>query len=727
MSDQLSRRDFLKVMGVGAVTLTILTGCGPDSRYVVRTPYTKMPEYTYNGLSTYYASTCRECPAGCGIVVRTMQGRALKIEGNPNNPINLGKTCSRGQAALQGLYNPDRLQRPFKHSRGGANPSELSWDQAVTVVKQALSTHPSGQVAFLLGMTSDHLADLVTGITTAMGAPVPWRYGALEMFDGRTTLAQAAEQVFGENSVPFFDLGNSDLAFSFGANFLETYLSPVSYGRGYANLRKGKSTGKRGYLVQFEPRLSQTAAAADEWIPILPGAQGMVALGLGAAIAQLRGGALPAAYRNVNLADIAKLSGVSQASLQRLAGLFANAAHPLAIPGGSAVAATNGLESAQAILALNGFAKNLNEPGGVFLTPALPVHTASRNLPNTYQEMQKLVDLMNSGAIQVLFIHGINPLFELPESLGFAAALAKVPTVISFASFPDETALQADYVFPDHTGLESWGYQRNLTGGDRRVISASQPVVVPFYNTKATADVLLAAVQSIGGSLATAMPYKDEVEFLQSSIENLVQQPGYFNAPDIPAFWALWQQFGGWWSAKPDLTSASATGFFDKPIQVPAPQFDQKGDYYLFPFPSPLLSDGSGANKPWLQETPDPTTTVMWNTWVEIHPDTADKLGLKDDDIVRITSAYGTLEASVYRYPAIRPDTIAIPFGQGHTAFGRYAQDRGANLAKLLGSRVNAAGDLASSGLKVSLVKTGKKRSLARFESVLGVYGNFKP
>ena len=141
----------------------------------------------------------------------------------------------------------------------------------------------------------------------------------------------------------------------------------------------------------------------------------------------------------------------------------------------------------------------------------------------------------------------------------------------------------------------------------------------------------------------------------------------------------------------------------------------------------PLLSDGSGANKPWLQETPDPTTTVMWNTWVEIHPDTADKLGLKDDDVVRITSPFGELEVSVYRYPAIRPDTIAIPFGQGHTAYGRYAQARGANLASLLGTRSNGAGGLATQSLKVKIEKTGRQRPLSRLESQLGANGEFNP
>ncbi|HTX90949.1 MAG TPA: molybdopterin-dependent oxidoreductase, partial [Anaerolineales bacterium] len=700
MSDKLSRRDFLKVAGAGIAATAILTGCGPDSRYVVREPYTKMPEYTYNGLSTYYASTCRECPAGCGIVVRTMQGRALKVEGNANNPVNLGKTCSRGQASLQGLYNPDRIQNPLKQQRGGGSQSVITWDQAVAVVQNALGSHKPGEIAFLLGMAPDHLADLVTLITTSTGSPAPWRYGAFALFEGRSTLAKAAGEVFGIPSIPFFDMGSADLTFSFGANFLETYLSPVAYGRGYSSMRRAGRTGKRGYLVQFEPRLSQTAAAADEWIPVVPGTEGLVAFGIGRAVADLRGGNTPLAYQNADLSRIAEASGVSQDTIKRLAGLFASASHPLAIPGGSALAASNGLEAGQAILTLNVLANNLGQDGGVFLTPALPVHDANTNLPRTFTDIQSLVSSMKSGAIQVLFIHGVNPLFEFPESLGFSDALGNVPTVISFASFPDETSRQADYILPDHTGLESWGYQKIVTGSDRPVISGAQPVVAPFYNTKATADVLLAAIQAIGGSLAAAVPFKDEIEFLQDAVQNLVPQNGYFNAPDPLTFWAEWQQYGGWWNGRAGLSAPAAPGILSQPLVAISPEFDGEGEFYLFPFPSPILGDGSGANKPWLQETPDPTTTVMWNSWVEIHPDTAAKLGVTDDDVVKITSPFGEIELSVYRYPAIRPDTIAIPFGQGHTVYGRYAENRGANLAQLLGDKINAAGDLAIVALK---------------------------
>ncbi len=465
MSGRMSRRDFLKTAGVGAAATALLSGCGPASRYVTRQPYTKMPEYSYNGLSTHYATTCRECPAGCGLVVRTMQGRALKVEGNPLNPVNQGKTCPRGQAALQGLYNPDRIQGPLKQGRGKAPTEAMTWDAAIETIRQTLTSHQPGEVAFLLGLGSDHLADLVTEITAALGASAPWRYGAFAMFEGRHTLAQAAGEILGEAIIPYFDLGNADVVFSFGANFLETYISPVAYSRGYAKLRKGNTTGKRGTLVQFEPRLSQTAAAADQWIPILPGTEGLAALGLGRAAAEFRGGPLPTAYQNVDLARIAEMTGVSTETFQKLAGLFTGATRPLAIPGGAALAAGNGLEAGKAILGLNVLANNVGQPGGILAAPSLPLQVTGSNLPNNFKDIQSLVNGMNNGSIKIIFIHGVNPFFEFPAGLKFAEACGKVSTIVSFSSFPDETALQADYVFPDHTGLEIVGVSTNAGWG----------------------------------------------------------------------------------------------------------------------------------------------------------------------------------------------------------------------------------------------------------------------
>jgi anaerobic selenocysteine-containing dehydrogenase len=735
MSENISRRDFLKLASVGAATTAVVTGCGPASRYVTREPYIKMPEYTYNGLSTYYATTCRECAAACGLIVRTMQGRAIKVEGNPNHPVNLGKTCPRGQTTLQGLYNPNRIPGPIKHTRGEGlynadfqnAQSTMSWDDATQVVADALKD--SGGVAFLMGTTSDHLFDLVSDLANAVSAPAPIRFGVASMFEARATLSKAAEDLLGQAALPFFDIGNADLVLSFGANFLETWLSPVAYTREFAKMRRGNPK-RRGYFIQFESRMSSTAAKADEWIPVRPGSEGLVVLAIGRLVAEAKGGAVPGVFATVDLNNAASDADVSMETLEHIAQLVVEAQSPIAIPGGSALGLSNGLQTAEAILTFNALNDNFGKAGGVLLSPLSPNEDTYQRSASM-QEMADLVEKLKSGGIKTLFVHGVNPVFELPKSLGFSDALANVGTIISFATFPDETAVASDYIFPDRHGLESWGYQRVATGATQSVLSGMQPVVsgvyekdTPnlLYDARGTADVLIAAAKLAGDQFAQALPFNDEVEYIQSKLTNLIGQPdGPFIAPEINSFTAYFQQYGGWWK-NTELTAPVAASALDKALEVGAAEFAGEGEFFFKPFLSPTLGE-AGANKPWLQELADPTTTVMWNTWIEINREKAKELGIEDDDIVRIVSEAGAVEASVYRYPGIRPDTIAMPFGQGHTAYGIYAQGRGSNPADILGANFNEAGDLAFMGMKVKLEKTGKKRALSRLEGKLGVYG----
>lgn len=705
MTENLTRRDFLKIAAVGTATAAALSGCGTAAKYVKRQPYTEMPEYLLPGQSVYYATTCRECPAGCGIIVRNVEGRAKKIEGNPNHPLNQGATCARGQAALEGLYNPDRIEGTQQQSpRGSGNFQAIGWDKAIEAVSGVFANTPADEIAFLLGLAPDHLLALVSEIANTIGAPAPVRFGAQSMFDGRKTLVEAAEALFGAAMSPHFDIANTEVIFSFGANFMETWLSPVAFSRGFGQMRQG-TPGKRGYFVQFEPRMSQTGAVADEWIPVAPGTEGLVAQAIGKLVAELRG--TPAAFfSGVDVSAVAAASSVPEETLQRLARIFFNATRKVALPGGAAIAHTNGLQAAQAVLALDAVAGAVGAAGGIFF---------SEGFAGGDSDIRGLIERMNAGQVKALFIHGVNPLFELPPALGFQAALAKVEKVISFASYPDETAMQADFVLPDHTSLESWGAQVAAAGGDRFIISASQPVVIPFYDTKATADVLLAALP------AGTLNYSSEVDYLQKNVPSLIELTGSISAEDARAYWAQWLQHGGWWQPGPSLETPSSVN--ENAIGAETAQFGGEGELTLLPYPHPLLGDGSLANRPWLQETPDPTTTVMWYPWVEINPEKAKELGVKDDDVVKISSPAGEIEAVVYLYPAIRPDVVAMPFGQGHTALGRYAEGRGSNPLALVTAQFNAAGDLAFAATKVKITPTGKTRKLARRESWAGVYG----
>jgi anaerobic selenocysteine-containing dehydrogenase len=714
----ISRRGFLKLATAGAATTAVLTGCGPASRYVVREPYANMPEYTYNGESTYYATTCQECPAGCGLVVRTMQGRAIKIEGNPRHPVNAGKTCARGQATIQGLYNPDRVQFPTRQARRSSLQEEkLDWQDAISLLADQLQNSDPSALAILVGETHDHLFDLFSDIAASLGSPAPYRYSALAAFDARQTLAQAMQQSAGTRVIPHFDLSRSDLVVSFSANFLETWLSPVAFTRQYAGLRRGAG-GRRGKLVQFETRMSQTAAVADHWIPVRPGTEMYAALALGRLMAEAAG-QLPAAYADVDPAEYAEIAGFELERLVAVAELFSFSTAPLFIPGGLTLAQENGVEHAAAILALNQLAADLGKFAPIFSPAgeALPTPENSASL----DRLAELTEAMQQGTIKTLIVHGINPVFEIPQTYQFAEALQNVETVISFSPFPDETALASDFILPDHTPLESWGYQRVGRGTGQAVISGSQPVIVPFYDTRSTVDVILAAIQTAGGTLTQDIPFTDEVGYLEDRLSALLGKDNQLiRAGDIKTFMAQFQQFGGWWSAEPGedrpAFSGNTTSTLPDPVSLP------DGEFFLVPFISPILAD-KGANKPWLQETPDPTTTVMWNTWIEINPASAEELGIHDDDIVRLVTNHGEIEASVYLYPAIRPDTVAVLFGQGHTAYGRYAAGRGVNPFDLLSGNRNRAGDLILAGQTVRIERTGKHKQLARLESRIGVYG----
>jgi anaerobic selenocysteine-containing dehydrogenase len=397
MSNNISRRNFLKLTGVGAAAAAALTGCGPAARYVTRRPYYEMPEYSKVGTSTYYATTCRECPAGCGIIVRTMEGRAIKAEGNPNHPVSQGKICSRGLTAVQGLYNPDRVTAPLRRPQRGQVESEaITWEDGVNVVAGTLQN--GGGTAFLLGLTPDHLYNLASELSDAGGGPAPLRYGVTGLLEGRATLMTAVQNLFGEPGLPYFDIANADVVFSFGGDFLSTWLSPVSYGRAYGQFRRFSSSKPRGHLVSFEPRMGVTSGAADEWVPVAPGTEGLVAQVIG----QLAG--VGGEAGRVDMAEAARVTGVSEERFARLAEMYANAQAPLAIPGGSALSHANGLAVAESILSLN--QGRMGQAGGMSVAPA-------QAMASSLSEVQELIQQMNAGQIQALFIHGVNPVFEL--------------------------------------------------------------------------------------------------------------------------------------------------------------------------------------------------------------------------------------------------------------------------------------------------------------------------
>lgn len=718
-----TRRDFLKIGAAGTAT-AVLAGCSQESeRWVELEPYVRAPEEQLAGVPNWYASTCRMCPAGCGIIVRIMNGRAVKLEGNPEHPVNRGKLCARGQAGLQLLYNPDRVTGAVhQEKRGERKFKAIPWNEAINTLFEKLNSAGAGVAVWVGSSTSGHLYDLLARFTDAVGAEAPLRYDLYTAISGHNVLGAANNTLLGLYDLPTYDLSHADTVFSFGADFLGTWLSATGYGVEFGNFRS-QAYGQRGYLVQFEPKMSITGAKADRWVPIRPGAEALVAQALIKIIADEKLGSQDRVDRaaklagDVDPAEAAAACEIPVEELVALARLFAEAERPVAIPGATLTGSNNGVMAAVAVQALNGVAGTYSQPGGMSITPAIPDFNAPP--VSSLADASRLIERMKNGEIKVLLVHGANPAYDLHKDAGFVEALENVETIVSFSPLVDETSAHADYILPDRAYLEGWGYEVVKPGFQGLpVISSQQPVVGPLYDVRPTGDVLLTAARGIP-TAAAVLPWTDEVAFIKEMVSAL--PTGANGGEDADVRWARFLQHGGWWPEAPVTLPEPELG---AALNVPPTTFqgdESEYPYFLHPYLSVLLGDGSGASLPWLQGSPDPMTTIAWQTWVEINPKTAEELDVKNGDIVKIESPHGRIEAPVYVFPAIRPDTVAIPFGQGHSDYGRYARKRGSSPMQLIGMELDDSGtSLAWANVRVKITKTGEDKALAVLESTVG-------
>ena len=698
MSDQMDRRRFLKVLGVSSGGAVAAAGCSTDSAEKL-IPYLVPPENQVPGLATYYATTCRECPAGCGMHVRVREGRAVKVEGNPLSPFNGGGLCARGQASLQGLYNPDRLRGPMARTAdGGFEP--ITWDDALAQIAGRLGQTTGEGVAFVTGNEAGTFNRLVDGWLAALGSQ---DHVVFEPF-GYEALRFANQQVFGIDEVPAYRFADARYVLSFGADFLETWMHPVQYTREFV-AGHALDDGEMGRFVHVEPRLSMTGINADEWVAPNPGTEGMLALAMANVILTDHGDNAPNdAFRVRSLLSgydaesAAGVCGVSVEVIRRLAAEFAGAAS-LAVAGGMGAQHDQAHATAAAVNLLNYVAGNVGTR--VVFGPGLNASGGSR-----YQDLADLTQRMQDGGVDLLFVHGANPAYNAPSGLGFAGALGQVGFKVSFARTIDETAAHADLILPDHDPLEQWNDYE--PGGGATLLQ--QPVMQPVFDTRQTGDVLLGLAQQVGGSVAgrfTAATYKD---YLQDSWRTRQSQLGGRGSA-FEDFWNGALQVGGVHQPQAGRT-ARLSGEVGQLRFAPWSGADAAAGITLIAYPSSVFFDGRGANRPWLQELPDPVSKITWSSWVEMHPETAEEHGIVEGDIVEVTSPAGSASAPAFVYPGIKPGVVAMPIGQGHTAFGRYATDRGANVYDVLSGDVTAFGGL-SHYQSVSIRPTGEHEVLA--------------
>ena len=646
-------------------------------------PYVHQPENVIPGVTTWYATSCRECPAGCGMLMRSRESRVVKCEGKPQHPINSGTLCARGQAAVQGLYDPDRARQPLRRTKGGEfRPA--SWNRALGGVGKALT---GKRIAFMSDLQTGSLDTLQRAWLKALGSDHYLIYEPINYESVRTVSG---------GMVPSFDIARSDYLISFAADFLETWISPVEYAVAFAAMREVKN-GTRGGFAFVGPRVSMTAANADRRLVIRPGDAEAVAAAI--IFEAGRGGSAKLSAETVGPAV-----GIDPEDIREVARGLASAGAPLALPGLD-------LDSARAAALINqAFGSSLVNHD----RPHAVSHIASR------ADVTSLIADMESGGIDVLVVSGANPVFGLPESARFVDALKRVPTVISLSSYMDETTARADWVLPSNTPLESWGDYSPYPD----VTDLMQPTMGKVFNTEQTGGTLIELARRAGVDPMATFAVETFHEYVR---QHWGLPAGMENALDrlVPIWETSLQKGGSWPELQPGGPVTPATGY-NTPIYAPtpvrapgppaaaperasAPGFastkqmtetlpSQSRQMRLFAFPHIYYYDGRNANRRWLQEMPEPVTKAVWGSWVEVAPSTARSLGVSTDDIVEIASGDASIRVPVLVREGMAADTLAVPIGEGHTHYGRFAKDIGANVLPLLSEenpvvKVTATGD----------------------------------
>lgn len=683
---ELDRRDFLKLVGVGAGAAA--TACSDPVEKLV--PYVIQPQSITPGISVEYASTCTECPVACGLHVKTREGRPVKLEGNPDHPINQGRLCSRGQASLGRAYHPDRYAGPMQRSASGTlEPATRESAEALVVDRLRGANGRAWIVGAPVGPT---LGTVIDGFAAAVGA----RRVVYEPFS-HDALRAGTKAALGVASLPIFDVGQADLIVDLGSDFLDTGLSPTEHGRQFADARDvTQHAGGGTRLVSVVPRLDLTTTNGDKWIPARAGSQGDVAIALARAIVDKRGvpdgvdsAVVEAFLGSATTATAAAAADVPKAELDALVEALLHANSPLVLPPGAAYAASNATATAAAVMLLNAVL------GAVGKSVVIPPETPAP-APASMADLEEMLAEIEAGRVAVLLIHGVNPAHSLP---GFADLVTQVETVVSFSSLADETSEKAHVVLPDHSAMETWGDAAPRPG----VRSLVQPTLRPLLDTQALGDTLLTLGRGVGGDLP------------EGSFRQVLE------AAWADTDWRGALGRGGVFDASATVGGPVSIGAGLGDVQFDSAKLDGSGSHALVAFPHSFLGDGRGASLPWLQEVPHPVTKLSWNSWVEMSFATADALGVGFGDVVSVETGAGSIDVSVFPRGGVRDDVIAIPIGQGHTV-GHYASmtndgapgvARGVNVIDVLPAAKDASGSRVWLGANAQLTKTGQFRRLA--------------
>jgi anaerobic selenocysteine-containing dehydrogenase len=686
----------------------------PTSRSQIK-PYVNGAEDYATYEERWFASSCAQCPAACGIRVRVVEGRAVRIEGNPANPLNRGGIGVRGMSGLQALYDPDRVSGPLRRIDGKLVP--ISWEDGLATLAKALAEvrgRAPEQLLVISGRERGFTHELLARLCRAFGTP-----NFVDGSPGHTAvLAQAMEQTVGVREAPAFGWSHASAILSLEAGLLEDSCRSIYFARVAAAMRRDNK--RRARLIHAGPAFDLAAYNADQWLQLRPGSSGALALGVchvllregtydRAVVERARGlvefRALVAAFTPEHTAE---LTGLPAPSIVELAHELWDRRPVLAVVDERSLAFSNALETATAAIALSALLGAIeNGNGGLRLAPEPPLATWSevaldevaRRASETprldgagrapFGGSRSVLETLPAAIVakppSVALLYHANPVYARAQPRRWREALARIPLVVSFSPFVDETVAEvAHLVLPDHTYLERLEDAPPAPGLPRAVAGIRRPVVVPQHDTRSTAEVVIQLARRLGEPIASAFPWRGERDAFEERWLGLHAAASGTIVESSPRAFLERLYEAGFWADVDDAAPRQVE--LALPSTWSPPRWD--GDPARFPLVllpyRPLgYAEGSGANQPWLRSLRPRPGLADWTIAASIAPSDAPP-GIADGHPIRVTSAYGSLVLPANLDRRMTPGCVAIPTGGGHTAFGRWARGFGVNVMELL-------------------------------------------
>ncbi len=644
-SSSTTRRDFLKYVGFSTAAATLAACEGPVKTAI---PYVVQPEQIRPGVANLYATTIADGYDFASILIKTREGRPIKVENNKETAIN-GSANARVQASVLSLYDSLRVQGPKLKGE------YVTWDALdADVISKLETAQQSGKQIALLTQT------YASPSTTKLIAEFSSRYGNVKhvQYDAISEDAalNAFESKYGVRALADYDFSKAEVIVSFGADFLSNWQGG-GYDAGYAKGRVPKN-GKMSRHIQFESNMTLSGANADNRVALTPSQQKI-------ALAKFYG------YLNTKSVPGDLPEAVDAIIKQAVVEVRAKGSRAVVVTG------IQDVDAQRIVLAIN---ESLNSAAFDTSAPKLI------RQGNT-EEVITLINDMKSGRVGALIMSGVNPVYTLPEASGFEEALKGVNLSVTFSTKEDETSTLSQYIAAESHYLESWGDVEMKRG----YYSITQPTIRPLFNTRQFQEALL---KWTGNDITYHDYIKDNWDsgILNGSSWNQAVHDGFFKASS-PISNVETENVVGETSAEQDQENVPTTGAEVTDAMLSKLASNSSSSLELLLYPKVGMGNGQQANNPWLQEFPDPITRVSWDNYITISKSDAEALGLENDhaangglngSYVKVETADGqSLVAPVIIQPGQANGSVGLSFGYGRKKGLKEEMQTGVNAYKL--------------------------------------------